>query len=139
MRHCCHSNRSNTLFIDSTWYPESYSLHNFSFILFRNIHRPFLTLKFSFFFTFQETVGNRLYKSRKINNVNSLFGIPISCIRKNFFFLVINLLSFKISSINLFKMYWSGTIKFETAYPKNELGMSDYIERCKLTWHCCYI
>ena len=49
IRHCCHSNRRSTLSIDSTWYPESYSMHNFSFILFRNIHRQFVSLKFAFF------------------------------------------------------------------------------------------
>ena len=49
IRHCCHSNRRNTLSIDSTQCLESYSMHNFSFILFRNIHRQFLRLKFAFF------------------------------------------------------------------------------------------
>ena len=46
IRHCCHSNRCNTLSIDSTRCLESYSMHSFSFILFRNIHRRFWRLKF---------------------------------------------------------------------------------------------
>ena len=58
---CCHNNTLNTLFIDSTWCPKSYLIHNFSFILFRNIHRQFLMLKFAYYvFTFQKTVGNHL-------------------------------------------------------------------------------
>ena len=83
------------------------------------------------FFTFQETVGSHVEQYRKRNNINSVFGIPISCIKFSFF-PEINLSSFNISSINLVKTYWSATIKFELAYPKNELGMGDYIERSKL-------
>ena len=49
---CYHSNRRNSLSIDNTWCLESYCMHNFSFILFRNIHRQILRLKFSFFFHF---------------------------------------------------------------------------------------
>ena len=41
IRHCCHCNRRNTLYIDSTWCLKSYSMHNFSFILFRIIHTVF--------------------------------------------------------------------------------------------------
>ena len=59
IRQCCHSNRRNILSIDGTWCPER-SIHNFSFILLRNIHGHFLRLKLVFFSTFQETVGSHL-------------------------------------------------------------------------------
>ena len=55
--HCCHNNSWNTLSINSISCPERYSMHNFSFILLRNIHAHFLRLKFAFS-TFQETVGS---------------------------------------------------------------------------------
>ena len=56
-RHCCHSNRWNTLAINTIWYPESYSMHSISFILFRNI---LFEVEICLSLTFQETVGSHL-------------------------------------------------------------------------------
>ena len=59
-----------TLSINSIWRPESYSMRNF--ILFRNIHKRFFRLKFTFFQYWKNyrshlklTNGNQFFKKKK--------------------------------------------------------------------------
>ena len=81
IRQCCHSNRSNTLFIDITWWSKSYKMHCFSFILFQNVRRQFLMLKFGFFHFKRNGTHDPMFRR---SNLEFSSGVSIVIIRSKF-------------------------------------------------------